>query len=280
MTDLNTAPAPAASEQASAPPNSGTPPAPADNQGAPATPQADTAANPEEGEGQQPNKPPRGVQKRIDELTREKRELERRNHELAMAALRRGETPAANQNQNAVKEPKPEEFNSYNDYLKARDAWLEDSLLAKAERKLQERMRVAAEQQSRASRSKSYSEAVAKAAERYEDFEEVAHNPSLPITQAMAEVIQDAGEKGPDLAYWLGSHPDDAARISRLSPIAAARELGRIEATLTTPQPKKTTQAPEPPKTVAGKDTAAKDPDKLSMDEWVKKRNKETGLSG
>jgi hypothetical protein len=275
MTDLTTAPAPAESEQASTPQNSGTTPAPADNQGAPATPQADTAANPQEGEGQQANKPPRGVQKRIDELTREKRELERRNHELAMAALRRGETPAGNQNQGAGKEPKPEDFTSYNDYLTARETWNESRLLAKAREQLRNEMRAAAETQTRTQRQKAYSDAVEKAAERYEDYDEVVHNRDLQISPAMAEVIMEAGEKGPDLAYWLGSHPEDSARIARLNPVAAARELGRIEATLTTPQPKKTTQAPEPPKTVAGKDTATKDMERMSTDEWMKFRNKQ-----
>jgi hypothetical protein len=62
----------------------------------------------------------------------------------------------------------------------------------------------------------------------------------------MAETIK-ASDIGPDLAYWLGSNPKEADRISRLSPLLQAREIGKIEAKLSfDPPKKKTTSAPEP----------------------------------
>jgi hypothetical protein len=39
-------------------------------------------------------------------------------------------------------------------------------------------------------------------------------------------------ERGPELAYFLAKHPDECARIEKLKPFAAARELGKIEAAL------------------------------------------------
>ena len=91
------------------------------------------------------------------------------------------------------------------------------------------------------------------------DYESVAMNPELPITPAMAEVIADA-ENPPALAYYLGQNIEEADAISRMSPTAMARAIGRIEARLETkPEPKpkpdlpkKTTNAPPPPKTVSG----------------------------
>ena len=84
------------------------------------------------------------------------------------------------------------------------------------------------------------------ARDKYDDFEQVAYNPNLPITNVMAETIH-ASDIGPDLAYYLGSNPKEADRISRLSPLVQAKEIGRIEAKLASePVTKKTTSAPAP----------------------------------
>ena len=41
----------------------------------------------------------------------------------------------------------------------------------------------------------------------------------------MAQTIQ-ASDVGPDVAYYLGSNPREAERISRLSPYLQAKEIG------------------------------------------------------
>ena len=81
---------------------------------------------------------------------------------------------------------------------------------------------------------------------KYDDFDQVAYNPNLPITDAMAETIR-ASDIGPDLAYHLGQNPKEAERIARLSPLHQARELGKIEAKLAAEPPqKKISSAPAP----------------------------------
>ena len=81
---------------------------------------------------------------------------------------------------------------------------------------------------------------------KYDDFEQVAYNPKLPITDVMAQTIQ-ASEIGPEMAYYLGSNPKEAERISKLSPILQAKEIGKIEAKLSdNPPVKKTSNAPAP----------------------------------
>lgn len=82
--------------------------------------------------------------------------------------------------------------------------------------------------------------------EKYDDFDQVAYNPRLPITDAMAQTIQ-ASDAGPEIAYFLGSNPKEADRISRLSPFAQAKEIGKIEAKLAdNPPVARTTKAPDP----------------------------------
>jgi len=104
--------------------------------------------------------------------------------------------------------------------------------------------REAAKQQSQV--LESYQEREEAARDKYTDFEQVAYNPKLTITNVMAETIQSS-DIGPELAYYLGSNPKDADRIARLSPLSQAKEIGKIEAKLAAEPPmKKTTSAPAP----------------------------------
>ena len=126
---------------------------------------------------------------------------------------------------------------------------------ALAERKAHELLaqREAAKQQ--AAVVEAYQELEETARDKYADFEQVAYNPNLPVTDVMAQTIQ-ASEIGPDVIYWLGSNPKEAARISRLTPILQAREIGKIEAKLTSDPPvKKTSSAPAPIAPVAARTT-------------------------
>lgn len=92
----------------------------------------------------------------------------------------------------------------------------------------------------------SYHEKEEEARDKYDDFEQVAYNPNIRITTVMAQTIQ-ASDTGPDVAYYLGSNPKEADRISRLTPILQAKEIGRIEAKLASDPPvKKTSNAPAP----------------------------------
>jgi hypothetical protein len=93
----------------------------------------------------------------------------------------------------------------------------------------------------------------------------------------MAETIQ-ASDVGPDLAYYLGTNPKEADRISRLSPYMQAKEIGKIEAKLSdNPPVKKTTSAPPPIAPISGRGTGAPAYDttdprsikNMSTSEWI-----------
>ena len=91
-----------------------------------------------------------------------------------------------------------------------------------------------------------YHEQEEEARAKYDDFEQVAYNPKLPITDVMAESIR-ASDTGPEVAYYLGANPKEAERISRLAPLVQAKEIGKIEAKLAdSPPVKRTTSAPAP----------------------------------
>jgi len=101
--------------------------------------------------------------------------------------------------------------------------------------------------------AEAYQDREEEARAKYEDFEQVAYNPRLPITGVMAETIQSS-DIGPDIAYYLGTNPKEADRISRLSPFMQAKELGKVEAKLSdNPPVKKTTSAPPPIAPISGR---------------------------
>lgn len=95
------------------------------------------------------------------------------------------------------------------------------------------------------------------ALEKYDDFEQVAKNPNLPVSEYMAQAIM-ASDVGPDVLYWLGSNPKDAARIAKQPPLMQAREIGKIEASLeANPPVKKTSSAPTPISPVVARNNGA-----------------------
>lgn len=165
-------------------------------------------------------------------LAREQRKWERQQHQKAPAVP--AEIPPA------------DEFPSVEAYAEA--------LAAK---KAQELLRQQELQRQQTELLDAYHEREEEARTKYEDFEQVAYNPRLPITTAMAEAIQ-ASDIGPDVAYFLGSNPKEADRISKLTPIQQAREIGKIEAKIASDPPtRKTTAAPPPIAPVSARSTGA-----------------------
>ena len=159
------------------------------------------------------------------------------------------------------------------DQFESPEAYAEALAMKKAEELIAQREL----QKQRAQIEDAYAESEEEARTKYDDFDQVAYNPQLRITDVMAETIK-ASDLGPDLAYWLGSNPKEADRISRLSPLLQAREIGKIEAKLSAEPPqKKTTSAPEPIRPVSARAvnpgvTDTTDPrstQTMSASEWI-----------
>jgi hypothetical protein len=140
----------------------------------------------------------------------------------------------------------PEQFASNEDYVEALAEQRAEQKLAEREQRKQQ-----------AEILETYHDKEEEVRAKYEDFEQVAYNPNLPITTVMAQSIQ-ASDNGPEVAYHLGANPREAERISRLSPIMQAKEIGKIEAQLAANPPvKKTSNAPAPISPVSARTTGA-----------------------
>ena len=145
----------------------------------------------------------------------------------------------------APAKPIPQSYNSTEEYIEAVAEWKADQRI---EAKLSDREKTQREAHNRTAQAQAHAQYAQKetlARVQYPDFDDVVYDPAVPITEAMAFAIH-TDDRGPDIAYHLGKHPEEAARIARLSPFLQAKELGRLSAKLPdTPAPTKSA-APEP----------------------------------
>ena len=162
--------------------------------------------------------------------------------------------------------PPPDSFESVEAYAEALAAKKAEELLARREQQKQQMAILEA-----------YQDREEEARAKYDDFEQVAYNPSVPISSVMAETIQ-ASEIGPDIAYYLGANIKEADRIAKLPPYLQAKEIGKLEVKLTSePLTKKTTNAPAPISPVVAKGSSSPaydttDPRSvktMSTSEWI-----------
>ena len=230
---------------------------------------SETQETAESGEKTDSDKAVKGVQKRINELVRQREEEKREKEYWREFAVK-------SQKETKTETPKPEgkpdvsQFQSYEDYLEALADWKSETKInaLRAESERSQRSH------SQAQAIKTFDSKADKTREKYDDFDAVALDPSLTVSPPMTDAIMES-EIGPEILYFLGNNQTEAKRIAALSPFAAAREIGRLEAKLLSKPVKKASSAPEPIKPVGSKEQATKDPDNLSVNEWIKMRNKE-----
>ncbi len=218
------------------------------------------------------------AQKRIDELTREKYERAREAEYWRQQAL-------------AVKppEPKPEPIKlpSLEDvgYDEAKyQAALIQYATQQAEKVVEERLSKAEQQRNEQKRLETFAERQRAFAKATPDFEaRVLQDPTLPITEAMRDVIVDS-ESGPEIAYYLAQNRDAAEAISRLPTHLAALEMGRIEGRLAAQKeaakrPPPVSKAPPPPPTLDTTEASGtKPPEQMSDAEWYRAEKRKQNL--
>jgi hypothetical protein len=193
-------------------------------------PTAVTEASPVEQQGTEPEVEQQTktfTQEELDAIVRKRLDREQRKWER-----QRAQQPVAEQPKQL---PSAEQFESTEAYAEALAVQKAEQLLAQREMHKQHTELLEA-----------YHDREEQAREKYDDFEQVAYNPKLPITTVMADTIR-ASDVGPEVAYYLGTNVKETERIARLPPILQAKEIGKIEAKLAdNPPVKRSTSAPAP----------------------------------
>lgn len=233
------------------------PPPPAPNGEALATPapapiEAPAAPTPEETAAGATERDEKGrfrnpLQPRIDELTRARREAERE------AAYWRSQAAAAKPVPEPPKEPVPQDFDDYGAYVKALTRFNAEAIAKEAidQDRAQTRAQSASEQKSQQWRERS-----AELAKTIPDLPETLAASEVQIANFIGEQLLES-EIGPQIAYHLTKNPDLAAKLNTMTPVQAAKEIGKLEVQLTkaaaatptppTPPADARTETPAPP---------------------------------
>lgn len=206
-------------------------------------------------------------QARVNEITRARRDAERRADALEreLAQYRQPPQPQVNTRPPLLSE-----------YQNDPNAWSQAVALhaaQQAQQAVEQQYRQRDEQQHRVSMERQFEERSRAYAADHPDFEQTLDALSSAIT-FRPEIVEAIGlsDHGPAVVDYLGKHLDEADRISRLPPHLAAVHLGRIEAQVSAPRTKPVSNAPAPAPVLGGGSAIPKDPERMSTDEWLKWR--------
>ena len=259
-------------------------------------------------------KPPRGVQKRLDELTRQREEAkaqaeaERQEKLRILALLEKGpvrevEKPQPVESKDDVEpvRPKRSEFQDPDQYEAAVDEYIaaKSSFIARKEfrearaaDKQEAEKKATEEAQQRL--QKEHSARIEESRTKYSDYDQIMAETKVQVSIPVTNKIM-THKMGTELGYYLAKHPDEAARIFTLPLDEQLMEVGVIlngfksQATVKAdPAPEvkpSLTQAPKPIKPLgAGSETSgSKSLEEMSPEEYAaewKKRPENTRRSG
>lgn len=269
----------------------------AKTEGASETPTTEVKTGKETDEDDDETPLPKGVQKRIDKLTKRLR-----SQEDELAALRRGEKePSARETVTPPKaaaeadpEPKVKDFKSWEEWNAAHTRWaVRDENRKAAARALETQQNAEAKEtyDSHLSRVSSY-------AKDHDDFEDAVKdmgkfkfaNPQANMAFQFA-IVED--DNGPAILHHLATHADEMAKFAGKSASQVTMMLGRLSAKLfpesaasadekkpgeTQTSKTPASKAPAPP-TPVRRSTAAPatrlDDEKLSTDDFIRIRNEQ-----
>ena len=193
----------------------------------------------DEAQQQEDQKPDnRKVQKRFDELTKQREEArrevtrEREAREVAEAKTRDLEAklnPPAQPKSDS--KPAPAQFNDAFEYAEALAEW-------SAEQALSKRDQQDAERKVKAEREKvidSWTKRTESVKAELSDYDDVIASSTAAVSDQVRDAILES-DMGPKILYHLAKNPDIAEGLASKSMASALREIGRLEATLTSPQ--------------------------------------------
>ena len=185
----------------------------------------------------------------------------------------------------------PEDFQTYAEYVRA----LTEQTMDLREKASQSKQSERAYEEHRKERSDAFNDHAAPLAQQYGDgFWDAITDPSLKISEAMADAVMELDNLGPYTMLYLAAHRDEASKISKMNPRAATVAIGRLAAQLdyeikgggqagtadassvgaetqtTQPQVIRPTPVPTPRGSSPSLNATAPN-DKDSVDEWLRK---------
>ena len=219
------------------------------------------------------NKPKKkgGFQRRIDKLNFRIAERERElEYWRGKATTPAGEKTEKVETKPVVDgKPNPDSFETHAEYIEALTDWKIEQK-EKAAKEQDQKTKLQTEQQNLL---EAHSERVKSFAKQTKDFDDVIAEVDDVIASAVVQELIVSSDNGPALMYELAKNRAEFERINKLPPLAAARELGRLESKLSEekkPEPKKIPKAPKPLEPVGkgSSGSVTKSPENMSQSEY------------
>ena len=189
--------------------------------------EAEKEAN-QEGERKQNPK----LEKRFSEITKQREEARKEAQTERQARLELEQRLAAMEQQRqpqqqsyADTEPQPSQFNDAFEYAKALAEFSTEKALAERDRQVAQQR----EQEAQQKIIQSWAQKVQEAKAELPDFDDLVASSDVVVNNAVRDAILES-DVGPRILYHLAENNDLAKKIASLSPNAALREIGRLEA--------------------------------------------------
>ena len=175
------------------------------------------------------------LERRFSELTKQREQAkaeaqrEREAREALESRLRDLETRAAPQSepQQVMKEPRPEQFTDMYQYAKALAEYT-------AEQKIFQMQQAQVQAQIEAERQKviqTWADRVNQAKQELPDFDDMVASSDVAVSDDIRDAIIES-DVGPQMLYYLAENTDYAKKLAGMTPRAALKELGKLEAKL------------------------------------------------
>jgi hypothetical protein len=189
-------------------------------------PEAEAEAKPQEERKQNPK-----LEKRFSEITKQREEArkeaqqEREARQALEQRLQALETQNRPQAQNVDQEPQPSQFSDAFEYARALAEFTADKRIAEMKRQEAE-AKVAQERQKVI---ETWAQKVQTAKANLPDFDEMVASSDVVVNDDIRDAILES-DVGPQVLYHLAENADVAKKIAGMSPKAALREIGKLEA--------------------------------------------------
>jgi hypothetical protein len=188
--------------------------------------EAEKEAN-QEGERKQNPK----LEKRFSEITKQREEARQEAQRERQARVDLEQRLAAMEQQRQPQafyvdqEPQPSQFSDAFEYAKALAEFSTERALAERDRQVAQ----AREQEAQQKIIQSWAQKVQEAKAELPDFDDLVASSDVVVNNAVRDAILES-DVGPKILYHLAENNDLAKKIAGLSPNAALREIGRLEA--------------------------------------------------
>ncbi len=173
-------------------------------------------------------------------------------------------------------EPTRDKYGTYEEFIEARAEWKAEQAADRRLREAIERDQESRVHESREKQAKEWNGKIESARKEIEDFDDVCSDSDAPVTQAMSTAIMES-DRGAHISYYLAKNPEEAERISKLTPSKQMAAIVALEEKVAKPV-KTPSKAPAPITPVSGKSDASltdttdpKAAEKLSTSEWIRR---------